>query len=114
MSGISAQYCDGLELRIKELEAENAALRAELAAAKEYHEAYREEMLEQLGELAALKAGDVVMVPREILDRFQELNPNNYDHDDVCNLNAWAVELVLAAAPGVQAGEKDNAEITGG
>ena len=78
---------------IHKLEAENEALRAELAA---------------------LKAGDVVMVPREILDRFQELNPNNYDHDDVCNLNAWAVELVLAAAPGVQAGEKDNVLLTGG
>ncbi len=44
---------------IEKLQAELAALRAELAAAKEYHEAYREEMLEQLGELAALKAGDV-------------------------------------------------------
>ena len=39
------------------------------------------------------------LVPAEILDRFQELNPSNYDHDDVCALNAWAVELVLAAAP---------------
>ena len=39
------------------------------------------------------------LVPVEIIDRFQELNPSNYDHDDVCDLNAWAVELVLAAAP---------------
>lgn len=38
-------------------------------------------------------------VPAEILDRFQELNPSNYDHDDVCAMNAWAVELVLATAP---------------
>ena len=39
------------------------------------------------------------LVPVEIIDRFQELNPSNYDHDDVCDLNAWAVELVLSAAP---------------
>ena len=39
------------------------------------------------------------LVPVEIIDRFQELNPSNYDHDDVCALNAWAVELVLSAAP---------------
>ncbi len=30
MSQISAQYCDGLEVRIKELQAENAALKAEI------------------------------------------------------------------------------------
>ena len=39
------------------------------------------------------------LVPTEILDRFPELNPSNYDHDDACELNAWGVELVLAAAP---------------
>ena len=39
------------------------------------------------------------LVPVEILDRFPEINKNNYNHDDVCNLNAWGVELVLAAAP---------------
>ena len=56
-------------------------------------------------ELALLKASPAsapegyVLVPVEIIDRFQELNPSNYDHDDVCALNAWAVELVLSAAP---------------
>ena len=39
------------------------------------------------------------LVPVEILGRFPEINQNNYNHDDVCNLNAWGVELVLAAAP---------------
>lgn len=39
-----------------------------------------------------------VLVPEELLERFKELNPSNYGHDDVCELNAWAVELVLAAA----------------
>ena len=43
MSQISAQYCDGLEVRIKELQAENAALKAELAAAKK--DAFRAGML---------------------------------------------------------------------
>lgn len=41
MSQISAQYCDGLEVRIKELQAENAALKAELAAAQKDAERYR-------------------------------------------------------------------------
>lgn len=39
------------------------------------------------------------VVPRDVLDRFPEINPSNYDHDDACRLNAWGVELVLAAAP---------------
>ena len=38
-------------------------------------------------------------VPMEIIDRFPEINPSNYDHDNVCALNAWGVELVLAATP---------------
>lgn len=43
--------------------------------------------------------GDFVMVPREVVDRFPEINPSNYNHDDACTLNAWGVELVLSAAP---------------
>lgn len=39
------------------------------------------------------------LVPLEILDRFPEINPCNYGHDDVCALNDWGVELVLAATP---------------
>lgn len=37
------------------------------------------------------------LVPLDVIDRFPEINPCNYDHDDVCALNAWGVELVLAA-----------------
>ena len=149
---------------IHKLEAENAALRAELAAAKEYHEAYREEMLEQLGELAALKSGDVVMVPNwiPVADRLPkggypvlvacgkkiiraahagkfELDEENWgwfnggeggDYNEANDTyywpegwyewnefeeTHWQVEsdpthwMPLPAAPGVQAGEKDNA-----
>ena len=36
------------------------------------------------------------LVSNEILDRFPEINPSNYDHDGVCDLNAWGVELVLS------------------
>jgi hypothetical protein len=46
--------------------------------------------------------GEWVLVPREIVDRFPEINPSNYDHGDACVLNAWGVELVRAvrdAAP---------------
>jgi len=38
-------------------------------------------------------------VPVEILDRFPELNMSNYGPDDVDELNAWGIELVLAEAP---------------
>lgn len=41
----------------------------------------------------------MVMVPREILDRFPELNMSNYSPDNVEVLNNWGIELVLAAAP---------------
>lgn len=40
------------------------------------------------------------LVPEALLDQFPEINPLNYDHDDVCALNAWCVELVLSASPG--------------
>ena len=40
-----------------------------------------------------------VLVPVEIIDRFQELNPSNYDHDGVCALNAWVVEREIHRAP---------------
>lgn len=42
---------------------------------------------------------DMSLVPRDLLDKFPELNTSNYDHDDVDELNAWGIELVLAAAP---------------
>lgn len=47
---------------------------------------------------------DYKLVPSEIIDRLPEINASNYGHDDVCDLNAWSVEIVLAAvdAPDVQ------------
>lgn len=48
--------------------------------------------------LSALRSGEMVAVPRELIDNFPELNPSNYDHDAICRLNDWGVELVLAAA----------------
>ena len=47
-----------------------------------------------------------VMVPVEMLDRFPELNEFNYSHDDVCELNAWGIDLVLSAA------QKEEIEIS--
>lgn len=38
------------------------------------------------------------LVPVDLLARFPELNPSNYDHDDACAVNAWGVEVVLAAS----------------
>lgn len=43
-----------------------------------------------------------VLVPVELIDAFPEINPSNYGHDDACELNAWACELVTAAAPEVK------------
>lgn len=41
---------------------------------------------------------DSVAVLRELRDRFPEINPCNYDHDDACALNAWGVEACAAIA----------------
>ena len=49
--------------------------------------------------LLAPQAEGWVMVPAEIVNRFPEINPSNYDHGDACALNDWGVELVLAATP---------------
>ncbi|MGP2493325.1 hypothetical protein ACTDI4_17070 [Mesorhizobium sp. PUT5] len=49
--------------------------------------------------------GGYVLVPREIIDRFPEINPSNYTHDDACELNSWGVEVVLAAARAGRDGE---------
>ena len=44
---------------------------------------------------ARVREGERVM--REIADNvLMELNPSNYDHDDVCALNAASVEAILA------------------
>lgn len=40
-------------------------------------------------------------------DTLLEINPSNYDHDDVCNLNAASVEVALAIAPHIK--EPSNA-----
>lgn len=31
-----------------------------------------------------------------VFDTLQEINPSNYDHDDVCSLNAASVEVAIA------------------
>ncbi|WP_439398779.1 hypothetical protein ACRQ5Q_15340 [Bradyrhizobium sp. PMVTL-01] len=51
---------------------------------------------------ASLKTGDFYLVPREIIDQFQEINPSNYGHDDACAINAWGCEVVANAKPAPQ------------
>jgi len=41
--------------------------------------------------------GELVEMLRKHLDSFPELNMRNYEHEDVDNLNSWAVQFVLAA-----------------
>ena len=38
-----------------------------------------------------------MLVPAEMIDSFPEINPNNYDHDQVCDLDAWGCDLIRAA-----------------
>lgn len=52
---------------------------------------------------------DYYLVPREIVDRFPEINPVNYDHDDACALNAWGVEVVTSAAPNMATASQGGA-----
>lgn len=52
----------------------------------------------KLPNAAPVLAPGMVQVPEEIINRFPEINPSNYNHDDACALNAWGVEVVLAAA----------------
>lgn len=138
------------EMKYK-LEAENAALRAELerermrlaacgAAAlgyfedclDEYKSASLDDVLRLQVELAALKSGDVVMVPREptpemleaaLLANMQHVidcinDPNKAKEigsEETCRQTYRSrYKAMLAAAPGVQAGEKGNAEVNGG
>jgi hypothetical protein len=49
-----------------------------------------------------ITAGDVA----ELVERFPEINPSNYDHDDVCALNAWGCEAHDALT--ALAGERDE------
>ena len=71
---------------------ESAAIGTQLYTADQLTEAY------EAGKRDAIPEG-WMLVPKEVLDRFPEINLSNYDHEDACNLNAWGVELVLAAAP---------------
>lgn len=36
------------------------------------------------------------LISTELLDKFPEINTNNYSHDDVDKLNSWGVELVTS------------------
>ena len=51
-----------------------------------------------------------VMVPVEMIDSFPEINPNNYSHDQVCDLNAWGCDLVLAALAAAPKAECTNSD----
>ncbi|MFA9439448.1 hypothetical protein ACDA63_07405 [Uliginosibacterium sp. sgz301328] len=49
-----------------------------------------------------------LLVPTALLDRFPELNLCNYTSDDVDELNAWGIEVMLAAAPAAPAPVMDK------
>lgn len=74
-----------------------SAMLREHGLLKELAEA--KERIKQLEAQTSKVPDGMTPVPTEILDNFPELNEFNYSHDDVCELNAWGVELVLAAAP---------------
>lgn len=45
------------------------------------------------------RAEAAVVACRKAHDALWELNPNNYDHDDVCKANDGAIEAILTLAP---------------
>lgn len=59
------------------------------------YEATVQNLEQRIRELEAERDG-MALVPRELLDKFPELNTSNYGPDDVDELNAWGIELVLA------------------
>jgi len=112
-----ALWCEETSLRltlhaeVERLRAENAALKADLIAEQGYRAAAEEiatrrgEMVDALiaerdalaAELAALKKR--LAVVGEIARLAPELNPNNYDHDEVCELNDAMIALAKEAKP---------------
>jgi hypothetical protein len=58
----------------------------------------RDEALAQLAEAKKREAGLVALI-RWAHETLWELNPNNYDHDEVCKVNDAAVEVILGLAP---------------
>ena len=42
------------------------------------------------------------LVPDAVISSFPEINPSNYNHEDVCTLNDWGTQLVLAASSEVK------------
>lgn len=71
-----------------------AAVRDELAQALANLEAARAENADLTNRLAKMAA-----LIRFAHDTLMEINPSNYDHDDVCKMNAASVEVILALAP---------------
>lgn len=42
-------------------------------------------------------ASPAYLIPSDLLERFPEINPRNYDSDDVATLNQWGIDVVLTA-----------------
>ena len=60
-------------------------------------------LLQARAELAAANAREAGLTGliRWAHDTLWELNPNNYDHDEVCRVNDAAVEVILGLAPAI-------------
>lgn len=77
-----------------------------LSAFVDGHEAAKMDYLPQIhaleDEIEALKQvlkapEDYSLIPNELLEQLPEINTYNYNHDDVCKLNSWAIEVVLCS-----------------
>lgn len=89
-------------------EAEIARLTAEMAgwlASQHYSYIGRDgkrvlaRELEDRAEKAEAERDAALAGARKAHDALWELNPNNYDHDEVCKLNDGAIEAILTLAP---------------
>lgn len=79
------------DTRITELEAEVARLQAHIeATAKD---------TQRITTALTAEVAQLMQAIRHAHDTLYELNPGNYDHDEVCRVNDASVEVILSLAP---------------
>ena len=78
-----------------------AALRAEVETCKKYRDAYAEcdRITTDALRKSEAERDRLRVLVRWAHDTLYELNPSNYDHDEVCRVNDAAVEVILGLAP---------------
>ncbi|WCA57815.1 hypothetical protein G6M16_008925 [Agrobacterium tumefaciens] len=99
-------HCDPVAISellstLESLQRENAALKIDASKhAADAETVRREREVERRrAEAAEAQVKRLHELLRFAHDTLWEINPSNYDHDDVCKLNDASVEVILAIAP---------------